>query len=111
MRSRVWQSEYGRRQERDLSARRSVCVADGALSMQQALNEFSSECAQSAARFVSSHCFVSHGQLQGDDRVSIEKTRNFFHQLQYSTRKAAGMSDRARKAHFALVRDRRCPPN
>ena len=76
MRGRISQSEYGRWQESDLSARRSVCVVDGAFSTQQALNEFSSECAQSAADFVSSHCFVSSGQLQGGDSVSIEKTAN-----------------------------------
>ena len=68
------------------------------LSKQQALNEFSPESTQCAATFaVSSHRFVSVGQLK---EVSIEKTRNFLHQLQYSTGKAAGMSDKAKEAPF-----------
>ena len=78
----------------------------GGLSKEEALLEFSFECAQCAAYFgLTSKCFVSSGQLQGDDKASIEKTSNFFYQLQYAAGKAAGMSDKAIEAHFAMVLD------
>lgn len=50
---------------------------------------------------------ISSGQLQGEDKTStgIEKTRDFFQLMHYSIEKAAGMSDKAIKAHFALVLD------
>ena len=77
----------------------------GGLSKEEAINEFSSECAQCAGYFtVSSRCFVSSGQLQGEDKASI-KTTTFFYQLQYSAAKAAGVSDKATEARFALVLD------
>jgi hypothetical protein len=76
----------------------------GGLSKEEAVREFSSECAQCAAYFgLSIRCFVSSGQLQGEDKTSMEKTRDFFQLMQYSTGKAAGMSDKAIEAHFALV--------
>jgi hypothetical protein len=74
------------------------------LSKQEALNEFSSECAQCAAYFGLSHrCFVSSGQLQGDDKASVEESFKFFYELQYATGEAAGMSDKAIEARFALA--------
>jgi hypothetical protein len=78
----------------------------GGLSKEKAFHEFFSECAQCAASFgLRSRCFVSSGQLQGEDKTSIEKTRDFFQLMHYSIGKAAGMSDKAIKAHFALVLD------
>ena len=74
------------------------------LSLEEALNAFSSECAQCAAYFGLSHrCFVSSGQLQGDDKASIEESLKFFYELQYATGKAVGMSDKAIEARFALA--------
>jgi hypothetical protein len=83
-------------------------VFGGGLSKEKAFHEFFSECAQCAAYFgLRSRCFVSSGQLQGGDKTStsIEKTRDFFQLMHYSIGKAAGMSDRAIKAHFAPVLD------
>jgi hypothetical protein len=76
------------------------------LSKEEALNAFSSECAQCAAYFGLSHrCFVSSGQLQGDDKASIEESLKFFYELQYATGKAVGMSDKAIEARFGLALD------
>ena len=74
------------------------------LSKEEALNAFSSECAQCAAYFGLSHrCFVSSGQLQGDDKASIVESLKFFYELQYATGKAVGMSDKAIEGRFGLA--------
>jgi hypothetical protein len=76
------------------------------LSLEEALNAFSSECAQCAAYFGLSHrCFVSSGQLQGDDKASIVESLKFFYELQYATGKAVGMSDKAIEGRFGLALD------
>jgi hypothetical protein len=76
----------------------------GGLSKQEALNEFSGELAQCAAFYsVGIHCFSSGGQLQGEDKANFEFARFFFYQLQYSIGKAAGLSDKALDARFALA--------
>jgi hypothetical protein len=81
-------------------------VLGAGLSKEEALHEFSSECAQCAAYFgLTSKCFVGSGQLQGDNEASIEESRNFFYQLQYATGKLAGLPDEAIEAHFAMVLD------
>jgi len=74
------------------------------LSLEEALNAFSSECAQCAAYFGLSHrCFVISGQLQGDDKASIVESLKFFYELQYATGKAVGMSDKAIEGRFGLA--------
>jgi len=76
------------------------------LSLEEALNAFSSECAQCAAYFGLSHrCFVISGQLQGDDKASIVESLKFFYELQYATGKAVGMSDKAIEGRFGLALD------
>ena len=76
------------------------------LSLEEALNAFSSECAQCAAYFGLSHrCFVSSGQLQGDDKASIVESLKFFYELQYATGKAVGMSDKGIEGRFGLALD------